>query len=753
MAFGAFAPLAFAAGPKLDLQSMATLREMRMAPAIRSHSPAGRQLAFGQTASGCVTVMVSLADGYTTDELEAEGAEVVRELRGGFALVSLPLGDVERMSELKSVARMQLMRPLSAEMDVARPASGVAPVHSGTGLPQAYTGKGVVAGIVDGGMDPNHINFRNADGSSRISQLGHLTLGQSATNPVMAVYYDPSNIGTFLTDDVASYHGTHTMGIMAGGYRGQSTVALTDDSGAAAEVQTIDNPYYGVAYDADIVASCGDLYDGMIAYGIDDILDYADRAGKPAVINLSLGNNVGGHDGTDVIHQYLNAVAKADNAIICVAAGNDGDLPIALNRTLTASGNELKTFVRPYVYEDMRYGSVSIYSNDATEFSVAAVVFNRERERVAYEMTFDADPSGATHYWITSADYQQSQDDELSAELAKHFDGYVGLGTQLDENSGRYYATVNYLLIDNEENDAAGFPYIFGLVVTGKDGQRIDCFCDGTFTALDGYGIDGWADGDFNGSISDMACANDVLVVGSYNSRDTYPSLDGNVYGYPGIFPPGKISSFSSYGTLIDGRNLPHVCAPGATVVSSISTPFVNASSGVHLMAKVSGDTRTDYWGQSYGTSMATPYVTGAIATWLEANPDLTIDDVKKIVAKTAVRDEDVAAGDPVQWGAGKFDAYAGLKEALRLTGGIGEPISEAVAGGVLLVKPVGDRGFNVFLAGADRLDAVLFDVAGTPVARQSAVGDELTLSAAGIIPGVYILNVNGRYSQRILLR
>ena len=42
-------------------------------------------------------------------------------------------------------------------MDVVRKEIGVDKIHQGLDLPQAYTGKGVVTGIVDGGIDPNHI--------------------------------------------------------------------------------------------------------------------------------------------------------------------------------------------------------------------------------------------------------------------------------------------------------------------------------------------------------------------------------------------------------------------------------------------------------------------------------------------------------------------------------------------------------------------------------------------------------------------
>ena len=63
---------------------------------------------------------------------------------------------------------MELPRRVYQKMDVVRKEIGVDKIHQGVDLPQAYTGKGVVTGIVDGGIDPNHINFLKPDGSTRL---------------------------------------------------------------------------------------------------------------------------------------------------------------------------------------------------------------------------------------------------------------------------------------------------------------------------------------------------------------------------------------------------------------------------------------------------------------------------------------------------------------------------------------------------------------------------------------------------------
>ena len=43
--------------------------------------------------------------------------------------------------------------------DMARSSCGVDDVHSADGVLKAYNGEGVIIGITDAGLDPNHITF------------------------------------------------------------------------------------------------------------------------------------------------------------------------------------------------------------------------------------------------------------------------------------------------------------------------------------------------------------------------------------------------------------------------------------------------------------------------------------------------------------------------------------------------------------------------------------------------------------------
>ena len=753
---------------QLDLQSRAALREMRAVESGQRRLPGKvavvQPTAENTAASACrmVGAMVRVKEGTTREQLEAEGLQV-QAMRGNIALVSMPLDEVETIAAQSRVIRqMQLPRAMKPMNDIARAVTGVDAIHAGTGLPQAYTGKGVVTGIVDAGLDPNHVMFKRADGTSRVQYLAHITADPNNPNAAKMLGYNISNMDEFTTDDPTTFHGTHTLGTMAGGYTGSSTVAEATASGVV--LNTKANPYYGMATESDIIASCGTLQDYYIALGMEVVLEYAYAMKMPKVINLSLGGTTGPHDGTSLISAYMAAAEAQDSVIICVAAGNEGDLPLVVSSTLTDSQTEVKSFIQPmyaeypvynqdgstYTYTNLRYGQVYVYSNDSTPFVIKAVIYNKDRGTITFEAPYAPGSNNNKPIYYASPDYA-GEGDLTHTNFTNAFKGYVGVGGLVDEYSGRYYAIVDYFVEDNTAKNNG--KYILGFVVSGKAGQRIDCYCDGSFTTLSDYTQEGWQNGSSDGTISDMACGDGILVVGSYNSRDDFASLDGKVHGYQGELAPGKVSSFTSYGTTIHGKKLPEVCAPGATIISALSKPYADYTGigayPANLQASSKAGSDTYYWMQCLGTSMACPVVAGGIALWLEADPTLTLADVKDIISKTAVRDADV--NDDPRWGYGKFDALAGLKEVLRRKGmGIG---STAAGNSQLLLTSDDLRHFNIFLGGARSMEVAVYDIAGKEVTRFAVQGDEANIDATGWSAGTYMVRVNGMYSGKMVVR
>lgn len=741
----------------LDLGSRGRLRAASVPVGIVTGNDGRRSVrAVAPAVDPVVRGFVELEDGATADALVEAGATVT-SIRGNLALIEFPKSALEAIEASGAVRRITIERMLGQKLDRVRQTVGVDKIHSGIGLPRAYTGKGVLTGTVDGGFDPNHVSFLKEDGSTRFGRFTYYRPVQSGG------YYEqivPSS-GVYEIDTESSvyFHGTHTLGIMAGGYRGDVSAAFSTDDGMTSFNKTVANPYYGIAYDSEIAVASGALTDYYIVLGVETILNYGYDKKLPAVVNLSLGSNVGPHDGSSLICQYLDQMSELDRVIFCLASGNEGHLPIALKSTLSGEDAAVRSCIVGATdqegYPNLRYGQTYIYSGDATQFELQAIVINRSTGMVAHRIPMPATDGNAT-YHVTESGYAGSSDDIVDTQLAKYFHGYVGVGAEFDSQTGRYYAVLDYMTWDNTEKNIDG-KYVLAFQVKGSEGQEIYAYCDGIFNTLGSMGLDDFVDGTPDGSVSDLACGKNCVVVGSYNTRNEWASVDGGLYGFTEEFPAGKISSFSSYGTLCDGRQLPTVCAPGASVISATNEYYVtdNSVADSEIQATLDLNGRRYSWFQSIGTSMSSPVVAGSIALWLEADPDLTYADVIDIIRTTATVDDDVTdpTVDRVKWGAGKFDAYAGLKEVLARKALNG--ISTVEAGSERpVVTRTADRSFSVWVASVEEPVVELYNASGMAVGRYRGSSNEATVDASGLPAGVYILRVAGLdRAERILVK
>jgi serine protease AprX len=138
-------------------------------------------------------------------------------------------------------------------------------------------------------------------------------------------------------------------------------------------------------------------------------------------------------------------------------------------------------------------------------------------------------------------------------------------------------------------------------------------------------------DGPERGTISSPGIAPSIITVGAMDDKDTVDRSDDT------------IASFSSRGPTIEGLVKPDVVAPGVDIVSL-------RSPNSFLAKQIGGS--GPYISMS-GTSMATPICAGIVALLLQQNPELTPNDVKRILTRTA---EDRELAPNVQ-GKGYVDA------------------------------------------------------------------------------------------------
>ena len=145
-----------------------------------------------------------------------------------------------------------------------------------------------------------------------------------------------------------------------------------------------------------------------------------------------------------------------------------------------------------------------------------------------------------------------------------------------------------------------------------------------------------------------------VLTVCAFSTKGTYATGDDAVAGFSSAGP-----------TAIDYSAKPDVCAPGVGIVS-MSAPGSNLyHAGLVATPSwlISGTVSTGYkpYESLTGTSMATPFVSGAVALMLQANPSLTPNLIKAILEFTAHVQPGVS---PLKQGAGFMDVSGALSLA-----------------------------------------------------------------------------------------
>jgi len=204
--------------------------------------------------------------------------------------------------------------------------SNVLPIHNGTSpLLNSYTGKGVIFGLIDTGIDLDHDDFKDTLGNTRILKVWDQRNTDNGTSPfgygsIMDSSAINNNTANHKDDFTFRGHGTHVAGIGTG-------------NGLAV------NNYKGVAPEASIVAVAVDLEstENTILDAVAYIYNVADSLGMPCVLNVSLGNYAGSHDGTDGIAVLIDSLInfKSGRAFVC-AAGNAGSQPFHLQHQVNS---------------------------------------------------------------------------------------------------------------------------------------------------------------------------------------------------------------------------------------------------------------------------------------------------------------------------------------------------------------------------------------------------------------------------------
>ena len=205
------------------------------------------------------------------------GAEVV-ELQNGFAIVTIKEEKIPLLTDCVNVEFVEKPKRLFFQIESGKRASCITSVQR---PPKSLSGAGVLAAVIDSGIDYENRAFRNADGTTRIKYLWDQTVvGNPPEGYARGTEYTEADINQALktgmripTIDVSG-HGTAVAGIVA-----------------------------DIAYDSEllIVKMGVPREEGFprtteLMQGIDYVVRKAIELGRPVAINISFGNTYGAHE-------------------------------------------------------------------------------------------------------------------------------------------------------------------------------------------------------------------------------------------------------------------------------------------------------------------------------------------------------------------------------------------------------------------------------------------------------------------------
>ena len=590
------------------------------------------------------TVFVQMKDGINDELLAQYGCKKYAQL-GDIAIVTVPLDKVGALSEQPEVLRVEANDKAHPTLDLVPENTNLLPVYEQTAQHPAFTGKGVVVGIMDIGFDLTHPTFYNTPSLSnyRIKAFWDQLAPNADSNrfPVGSEWTTTDDIlqQQCATDGREQNHGTHTTGIAAGsGY---------------------DSPYRGAAWESDLclVANAvtadtafidkADYYlytTATDALGFKYLFDYADSQQKPCVVSFSEGYTPFMDNDDQLFSLFLSRLVGPGHILVS-SAGNESQSLTYFRKPLGVehAGSFIRVFNPTAQYRLLSDGK-----------PVVRLIAYEERNVVERELLLPMDSENWKDEQLIDTLF--IQDDTCAVRITRYQPSLV-------EGKTGYWITL-----------AGNRPFIemdhLALVVEGADCEA-EVFGSST-QSFGNYDTDKqWNAAEKTHNILAPGCLEPAITVGSTSHRLTYTNINGDVIKNNRDTEPGRLSWFSSVGPAMDGSVKPDVTAPGNFVISSQSSFYLEAhpDATTYDVEHFDAGGRTYVWAAQSGTSMSTPVVAGIIALWLQANPTLSPDDIRDVLQRTCRHPEPQFTYPNNLYGHGEIDAYRGLLDILGMTG------------------------------------------------------------------------------------
>ncbi len=547
-------------------------------------------------------------------------------------------------------------------------------------LPQAYNGSGVLMGIIDTGIDFSHPDFKDSLGNTRIQFLWDQRLANNPSTP------QPYNYGQQWTSaEINANLCTHSDQQYFG--HGTGVAGIASGNGLAS------GRFEGLAPKSDLIVVALDFNrpGPTVADAVHFIVSRATLLNKPFVINASLGDYYGSHDGTDAEAKAIDAMmANLPGRVMVAAAGNAGHVPFHA-KAQVQNGDTVFSWIKSnsLQLEHTLYGDLNQIQQ--LQFSVGA---NRGNYSYMGNIGFKA------------YNYALNTIRKDTLKLNNNRIGIIESAASL--NSFGVYE-LSFLITADSSN------LLWSIETRGQgrqDAWNSDFVNAPLPSPLQYPGIARYAKPDSSmNMVSSFQCSEEILTVANYvNTRD-FVSITSTVN--TGEIA-GNLSPESSSGPTRDLRQKPDVSATGNNVAAPMCLFYQN----YYLQFNPTVVAQGSFHIQSGGTSAASPVVAGLAALYLQKNPNATNREIINAVRNCAYEDNYTGAALPhPRWGFGKLDG----KKTLLCNEPIVLGVSKKTETDFALVYP---NPFSDILSirlknGADETHARVYDAKGALVFEQ----------------------------------
>lgn len=572
------------------------------------------------------------------DFLTKEGVEIKRKTENWIYITHSPEWVFKQINANKITDFYFEYAPPSLLDDSVRVMHDVNSVHNGVPpLLDGYTGKGVIIGLIDSGLDHTHPDFTDANGKNRVIRYWD----HSITNPTVSPapynygqiwYEDQIQDGTITSNEESTGHGTSVTGICAG-----NGLANGKNKGMAPEAEII------------FIETNFDLpnWTLTVADACDYIFKVADSLNKPAVINLSVGSYLGSHDGKDPAGELMEQLVEEKRGrIIIGAAGNGGNkAPYHAQQTMSVTDTNFIWF------ENNPEGSLG---DNSVFFDLWSNVNDAQ-----FRYSFGVNRNGPSYADVASTEFRFAQ---LNVGTTLYDTLFNANGDRIAtlEIHTEYVASNYHMQGLFSKVDSTDYLMRFSTTGAGKydlwsgEWAGLNTIVANPPTPAEYPPIVNYVLPDSLQSIvSSWNCSPKIISVANLRGRLGHIDNNGDQY-FPStdMTVPGKIAPSSSRGPSRRGVIKPDISAAGDVTLGSAPLYMVGDPNFNSLLSE------GGYHVRNGGTSMASPVVAGIAALYLERCPNSSADDFKTDLLGTAVNDGFTGSTPNNQYGYGKINAF-----------------------------------------------------------------------------------------------